>query len=127
MALIQQQFTVSYKLNSGVVRVQQGGSFTTPQGEVRSYLPSVKISCTNIEQSDTIDPATGFASSVEQRVIFKIPFPTALEAGNVANEIQRMLINKETLLVEGSMSARNERTNVYEVTVHSYTSEKKAK
>lgn len=117
MALIQKQFSLNYELNGGTIRVQQGGEFTDENSGKRiQYSPSVKITCTNVEQSDTIDPESGFANNVERKVVFKIPCDDIKTAGSEANALTSLFIKNQPIYLEAGLPVRKV-DGSFEVTV----------
>lgn len=113
--LTQKQFGLSYEIIGGAIRVMDGGVFKNPQGEEVSYLPSVRINCTNIEEGE-LDPELGFANSVDRHVTFKIPCDTRALAVELARSLHPMLQKKEPIYCDGRFAVRKN-DGTFEVTV----------
>lgn len=104
--ILQHQFTISYEVLGGYVKAVKAGKFKNDSGEIVDYGSSVRIICTNIIQNDTIDTDTGFANSFDRQLSFKISCPDDKEAGNLAIQLQKEIINKRPIYLEADLPVR---------------------
>lgn len=125
--ILQHQFTISYEVIGGYVKAVKAGKFKNDSGEIVDYGSSVRIICTNIIQNDTIDTDTGFANSFDRQLIFKISCSDDKEAGNLAMQLQKEIINKRPIYLEADVpTRRNDGSFEVSVTNVKNLSEKKS-
>lgn len=115
MALIQTQFSLTYELVDGLIRIQKAGEFKNERGETISYPCSVKVIARNIQEGD-IDPETNFASINEVETTFKFICSDLNQAGNLARAFNQKFAKKEPFYFKGSGATRKQ-DGTFEVTV----------
>lgn len=104
--ILQHQFTISFEVLGGYVKAVKAGKFKNDSGELLEYGSSVRIFSTNIIQNDNVDSDTGFANSFDRQLIFKISCSDDKEAGNLAMQLQKEIINKRPIYLEADLPVR---------------------
>lgn len=114
--ILQEQFRISYEVTKGFVKATGSGQIKNDDGELISYLASVRIFSTNIYQSNTENDKTMFANSYDRQLAFKISCDSDIKAGKLANLVQSTLISSQPIFISGDIPVRKT-DGTYEVNV----------
>lgn len=112
MALISEEFRVSYELLYGVCKVVPSGTFNN-----NPYPASVKVTSRIVEEG-AIDPKTGFPRMYEHQLIFKFLCPDDMSAGKFAYFLQKSFATKKPVYFKGSNPKYNADSKQMEVTIN---------